>query len=171
MKRFFRTLAFVAMAAVSVVSISSCKTDENDDDDNKKTNKNEQMTGATSEAFYNGLTNENNLASTILIDTRDAVKYKAGHIKYGSLEAINIPLSEDLFYANGSDHQFYKDVEALDPSHSKFILVTDEGSNSLILKATGVLSGMGWGKEKIYLLMDNTTKFLEKYPALDSSKQ
>lgn len=167
MKRFFRTLFFVAVAIVATVSISSCcKHDE--EEDNKK--KNEQMSGATAEAFYNGLTS--NPSRTILIDTRSAQKYEMSHVKYKGdpvVEAISMPLTDDVFY--NDDHQFYKDVEKLDPDHSKFILITDEGSSALLLKVGGVLSGMGWSKERIYLLMNSTSDFLEKYPELDSSKQ
>ncbi len=159
-------MAFVAVAAIAASSISSCKTDEDEDNKKTNTNTNGQSSGATIEAFHDGLVN--NLGSTVLIDTRDAAKYKAAHIKASGLEAISMPLTDDIFYDN--NHQFYKDVEALDPTHSKFILISDEGSNSLTLKVCGVLSSMGWGKEKIYLLMDPTSKFLEKYPDLDSSK-
>ncbi len=164
MKRFFRTLIFAAVAAVATVSISSCRHGEEED------NGTEHMSGATAEAFYNGLTA--NPSRTILIDTRDAEKYNESHVKYKGdpvVEAISMPLTDNVFYDN--DHQFYKDVEKLDPNHSKFILITDEGSSSLLLKVGGVLSGMGWGKERIYLLMNSTSEFLEKYPELDSSKQ
>lgn len=172
MKRFFRTLAFLAVAAVATVSISSCK---EEDDDNKKTNQNEQMSGAKPDAFFKGLTNPNNVKSTILIDTREAAKYNKAHIVYKQdgetiIEAISMPLEDEIFYVSGSDHQFYKDVEKLDPNHENFILVTDEGASSLTLKVTGVLSGMGWGKEKIYLLACSTEEFLKQYPDLDSSK-
>lgn len=169
MKRFFRTLAFLAVAAVSVASMSSCKEDE---DDNNNSSNNEQMSSATPESFYSGLTNENNLSSTILIDTRDASKYNKAHIKYNGsivIEAKSKPLTDDVFF--GTNDQFYKDIENMDPNHEKFILVTDEGASALLLKVTGVLSGMGWGKEKIYLLACSTEEFLKKYPGLDSSKQ
>lgn len=170
MKRFFRTLAFLAVATISVASMSSCK---EEDDDNKNSTKNEQMSGATPESFYKGLTNVNNLKSTILIDTRDANKYNKAHVKYKYdentvVEAISMPLTDDVFF--GTDDQFYKDIEALDPKHEKFILVTDEGASALVLKVTGVISGMGWGKEKVYLLACSTEEFLKQYPELDSSK-
>ena len=166
MKRFFRTLIFAAVAAVATVSISSCRHGEEDDPKTPV----QPMSGATAEAFYNGLTA--NPSRTILIDTRDAEKYNESHVKYNGnpvVEAISMPLTDNVFYDN--DHQFYKDVEKLDPDHSKFILITDEGSSPLVLKVGGVLSGMGWNKERIYLLMNSTSDFLEKYPELDSSKQ
>lgn len=151
MKRFFRTLAFVAVATVSAFSISSCS---KDDDDSKEIG---ESSGTSAEAFYNGLMN-NTPESTIVIDTRPADKYAAGHV----IRAKSIPVSDNAFYDDTD--AFYSTVEALDPTHSKFILLTDEGASPLMVHVAGVLSEMGWGKEKIYLLTSKTSDFLKKYP-------
>ena len=165
MKRFFRTLFFVAVATVATVSISSCKHDDPDDPDKFVPDPNrphgapvDQMSGASSDAFYKGLTN-NSPESTIVIDTRSAKEYAAGHVA----RAISIPLEND--YAFYYDDEFiYSEVERLDPDHSKFILLTDNGASTLMLHVAGRISAMGWGKQKVYLLMDKTADFLRKYP-------
>ena len=168
MKRFFRTLIFVAVAAVATVSISSCKHDEEEDPKSKKDvfildpNREsggavDQMSGASSDAFYKGLTN-NTPESTIVIDTRSASEYAAGHV----VRAISIPVTEAAFYYD--DEFIYKEVERLDPNHSKFILLTDNGADVVMLHVAGRISAMGWGKQKVYLLMDKTSDFLKKYP-------
>ena len=168
MKRFFRTLIFVAVAAVATVSISSCKHDEEEDPKNKQnvfpldpTRESggpvDQMSGAASDAFYNGLTN-NAPETTIVIDTRSANEYAAGHV----VRAISIPVTEDAFYYD--DEFIYKEVERLDSDHSKYILLTDNGASTLMLHVAGRISAMGWGKKKVYLLMGKTSDFLNKYP-------
>ncbi|MEE1083495.1 MAG: rhodanese-like domain-containing protein [Paludibacteraceae bacterium] len=168
MKRFFRTLFFVAVATVATVSISSCCKEDDEDKNNKKDvfildpnresgGKVDQMSGASSDAFYKGLTN-NAPETTIVIDTRSAKEYKAGHV----VRAISIPLeNDDAFYYD--DEFIYKEVERLDPDHSKFILLTDNGASTLMLHVAGRISAMGWGKQKVYLLMDKTADFLKKY--------
>ncbi len=163
MKRFFRTLAFVAAATVATVSISSC-TEEDESIDKKE---NGQTSGTDLESFYNGLTNPNNIANTIVIDTREASKYAMGHVKYESIEAKSMPLTDDVFYDNNSP--FYTQVEALDPDHKKFILITDEGASPAILKIGGKLSSMGWGKERIFILMCATSELLDKHPEVNSA--
>ena len=171
MKRFFRTLFFVAVATVATVSNSSCCRE--DDEDIKKNKKEvfqldstresggpvDQMSGVTSDAFYKGLTN-NTPESTIVIDTRSAQEYNAstGHV----VRAISIPVTEAAFYYD--DEAIYKEVERLDPNHSKFILLTDNGADAVMLHVAGRISAMGWGKQKVYLLMDKTVDFLKKYP-------
>ena len=168
MKRFFRTLIFAAVAAVATVSISSCKHDEEEDSKSKKDvfildpNREsggpiDQMSGAPSDAFYNGLTN-NAPETTIVIDTRSANEYAAGHV----VRAISIPVTEAAFYYD--DEFIYKEVERLDPDHSKFILLTDNGASTLMLHVAGRISAMGWGKQKVYLLMGKTSDFLNSYP-------
>ena len=169
MKGFFRVLAFAAVAAVATVSISSCKHDEEEDPKSKKDvfildpNREsggpvDQMSGAASDAFYNGLTN-NAPETTIVIDTRSANEYAAGHV----VRAISIPLENDnAFYYD--DEFIYKEVERLDPDHSKYILLTDNGASTLMLHVAGRISAMGWGKKKVYLLMDKTSDFLKSYP-------
>lgn len=169
MKRFFRTLFFVAIATVATVSISSCKHDEEEDPKSKDDvfildpNREpagpvDQMTGVQPDAFYKGLTN-NSPESTIVIDTRSAKEYAAGHV----VRAISIPLeNEDAFYYE--DDFIYKEVKRLDPDHSKFILLTDNGASTLLLHVAGRISAMGWGKQKVYLLMGKTSDFLKKYP-------
>lgn len=170
MKRFFRTLAFVAVAAVSAVTVSCHKDDDDDSNNNKKGVFNldpnrpsggavDQMSGVSSQAFYNGLTN-NAADKSIVVDTRPAANYSAGHVK----NAISIPVAEEAFYYD--DDLIYTKLESLDPTHSKYILLTDMGASQLLIHVAGRLSAMGWGKEKIYLLMDNTTDFLKKYPEL-----
>lgn len=167
MKNFFRTLFFVAVATVATVSISSCKHDDPDEPNQNKFVLDpdrphgapvDQMSGASSDAFYKGLTN-NSPESTIVIDTRSAKEYKAGHV----VRAISIPLeNDDAFYYD--DEFIYQEVERLDPDHSKFILLTDNGASTLMLHVAGRISAMGWGKQKVYLLMDKTSEFLKKYP-------
>ncbi|MBE6328130.1 MAG: hypothetical protein E7077_13965 [Bacteroidales bacterium] len=166
MKRFFRTLIFAAVAAVAIVSISSCRPEDPDDpnpkpvlDPNRKpAGPVDQMSGASMDAFYNGLTN-NTPESTIVIDTRSAKEYAAGHV----VRAISIPLeNDDAFYYD--DVFIYEEVERLDPDHSKYILLTDNGASTLMLHVAGRISAMGWGKKKVYLLMGKTSDFLKKYP-------
>lgn len=164
MKRFFRTLIFAAVAAVATVSISSCKHDDPDDPDKFVPDPNrphgapvDQMSGVSSDAFYKGLTN-NAPETTIVIDTRSANEYAAGHV----VRAFSIPVTEAAFYYD--DEFIYNEVERLDPDHSKFILLTDNGASTLMLHVAGRISAMGWGKQKVYLLMDKTADFLTKYP-------
>ncbi|MCQ2189431.1 MAG: rhodanese-like domain-containing protein [Paludibacteraceae bacterium] len=167
MKRFFRTLAFVAAATFATVSISSCKDDDDDNNSNNKFVFDEsrphgaavgESTGADMKAFYNGLTN-NTKESTIVVDTRSAKEYAAGHVK----NAISMPLdNDDAFYYD--DDPIYSRIESLDPNHEKFILLTDNGASQMMLHVAGRLSAMGWGKTKIYLLMDKTADFLKQYP-------
>ncbi|MBP5525805.1 MAG: hypothetical protein J6Y11_09415 [Paludibacteraceae bacterium] len=170
MKGFFRTLAFAAVASVATVSISSCcREDDEDEKNNKKdvfildpTRESggpvDQMSGAKSDQFYKGLTN-NSPESTIVIDTRKKSEYDAGHV----VRAISIPLETDAAYYY-DDEFIYKEVERLDPNHSKFILLTDNGADAMMLHVAGRISAMGWGKQKVYLLMDKTSDFLKKYP-------
>ncbi len=165
MKRFFRTLFFVAVATVATVSISSCCREEDEPTQEKFVpDQNrphgapvDQMSGVTSAAFYNGLTN-NTPESTIVIDTRSTQEYNAGHV----VRAISIPVTEAAFYYD--DEFIYQEVERLDPNHSKFILLTDNGADAVMLHVAGRISAMGWGKQKVYLLMDKTSDFLKKYP-------
>lgn len=162
MKRFFRTLAFLAVATVATVSISSCKDDEENgqklvlDPSRPTGGAVDEMSGASSDAFYKGLTN-NPAESTIVVDTRPASKYASGHV----IGAISIPVKDEAFYYD--DEEIYTKLESLDPTHSKFILLTDEGASQLMLHVAGRLSAMGWGKTKIYLLMDTTSDFLKKH--------
>lgn len=167
MKRFFRTLFFVAVAIVATVSISSCCKHDDDPDEPSKFVPDpsrphgapvDQMSGASSDAFYKGLTN-NSAESTIVIDTRKKSEYDAGHVR----NAISIPLETDAAYYY-DDEFIYKEVERLDPNHSKFILLTDNGADAMMLHVAGRISAMGWGKQKVYLLMDKTSDFLKKYP-------
>ncbi|MBQ0156039.1 MAG: hypothetical protein KBT22_05630 [Bacteroidales bacterium] len=170
MKRFFRTLAFVALSTFAAVSISSCHSDDDDDNNSNKQDvfnldpnrpsggAIDQMSGATAEAFYNGLTN-NAAETTIVVDTRSAAEYNAGHVK----NAISIPLeNDDAFYYD--DEFIYTELERLDPTHSKFILITDNGASTFTLHVAGRLSAMGWGKKKIFLLMGKTSDFLNQFP-------
>lgn len=166
MKRFFRTVFFVAVAIVATVSISSCcKHDEDPDEPSKFVPDPsrphgapvDQMSGASSDAFYKGLTN-NTPESTIVIDTRSTQEYNAGHV----VRAISIPVTEAAFYYD--DDFIYQEVERQDPDHSKFILLTDNGADAVMLHVAGRISAMGWGKQKVYLLMDKTSDFLKKYP-------
>ena len=158
MKRFFRTLFFVAIATVATVSISSCKHEDPDSDPFPiPSGPVDQMSGASSEAFYNGLTN-NTPESTIVIDTRTTKEYNEGHV----VRAISIPVGDDAFSSN--DAFIYQEVERLDPNHSKFILLTDNGASTLMLHVAGRISAMGWGKKKVYLLMGKTSDFLKDYP-------
>lgn len=165
MKRFFRTLAFVAVAAVAAVSISSCEKDEPNDggdkvvlDPNRASGgKIDQMSGARADEFYKGLTN-NAAETTIVVDTRSAKEYAAGHVK----GAISHPLvNNDAFYYD--DDPIYTELEALDPNHEKFILITDNGASTFTLHVAGRISAMGWGMKKVYLLMDKTSDFLNKF--------
>lgn len=161
-------MAFVAAATFATISISSCK---DDDDDNKSNNKFvfdesrphggpvDQMSGANSDQFYNGFTN--NESNSIVIDTRPASEYAAGHVR----GAISHPLvNDDAFYYD--DDPIYSKIESLDPNKSKIILFTDNGASTLMLHVAGRISAMGWGQKKVYLLMDKTVDFLKKYPAV-----
>ncbi|MBO4735331.1 MAG: hypothetical protein J5614_02955, partial [Paludibacteraceae bacterium] len=78
-------------------------------------------------------------------------------------EDESIPLENDnAFYYD--DEFIYKEVERLDPDHSKYILLTDNGASTLMLHVAGRISAMGWGKKKVYLLMGKTSDFLKSYP-------
>lgn len=168
MKRFFRNLTFIALASISAVSVSSCHKDD-DDDNNKQLVFNldpnrpsggavDRMSGASSDAFYKGLTN-NPVESSIVVDTRSAAEYAAGHVK----NAISIPLeNNDAYYYD--DEFIYTELERLDPTHSKFILITDNGASNLTLHVAGRISAMGWGMKQVYLLMGKTSDFLKQYP-------
>lgn len=163
-------MAFFALTTVFAVSISSCNDDDDENNDPSALDSNrptggsvDEISATSSEAFYNILTSKG--ASVIIIDSRSANEFKAGHIK----GAYSNPLTNDALYYD--DDPIYTFVQDLDPNHKKTILLTDNVASELMLHVAGRISAMGWGKNKVYLLNGNTAKFLEEYPDLNGVQE
>lgn len=157
MKGYIKSIAQIAMALfVGVICFNSCSKDDDDDKNKKELGK---SNGTTDEAFYNGY--KNNKETTILIDMRTEALYKVSHMD----GAINIDCesTDDAFYSN--DAKIYKELEKMDPSHTKYIQLYDsKGASQFTIHVASQISKMGWGGDKVFLLASKYNDFANKFP-------